>query len=355
MRMPDRIGRGVSLVALPNDYTVVDLETTGLSPYCDEIIECAAIRVRDGRATAEFQSLIHPSFPVSGFITELTGITNEMLDGQPSIDEVLPRFLEFIGYDIVLGHNVGFDVNFIYDDVDRVLGKAFGNNFVNTIRVAKKAIPGLAHYRLSDICNHYGIDIGTAHRALIDCRMTHDVYQRMRLQFSSESAFQNLFERKPAGIVPYAKLDARMIAAQVPAEEIDRSNPLFGKQVVFTGTLEAFRRREAMQIVANLGGINANSVTRTTDYLIVGNNEYCTSIRDGKSAKQKKAERYVLEGTGIAILDETTFYDLIKSLRDLTEIIGKRSLAGRIVHRSKSLIHKNAHVLQVFRIGVLVV
>ena len=309
----DRIGKGKSLIGLPNDYTVVDLETTGLSPSCDEIIECAALRVQGGQITAEFQSLIHPSFPVCGFITELTGITNEMLEDQPSIEETLPRFIDFVGGDIILGHNVGFDVNFIYDAVYCILGRAFGNDFVNTIRVAKKAVPGLHHYRLSDLCAHYGIDYNAAHRALNDCRMTHAIYQRMRMTFTSESAFQDLFERKHTGKSPCRKLDARMVVAQVPEAEIDGSNPLFGKEVVFTGTLEAFKRREAMQIVANLGGINANGVTRATDYLVVGNNEYCSSIRDGKSSKQKKAERYALEGTGIVILDERTFYDMIQS------------------------------------------
>lgn len=313
MRTFDRIGKGNSLIALPNDYTVVDLETTGLSPSCDEIIECAAIRVRGGRIVEEFQSLIHPSIPVSEFIAELTGITNEMLDGQPDIAEILPGFIDFIGDDVILGHNIGFDINFIYDTVNRILDRVFGNDFVNTVRVAKKAVPGLSHYRLSDLCAHFGIDSSAAHRALNDCRMTHAIYQRMCASFSSESAFQDLFERKASGKSPCRKLDARMIVAQVPEAEIDSSNPLFGKEVVFTGTLEAFKRREAMQIVANLGGINANSVTRATDYLVIGSNEYCASIRDGKSSKQKKAERYVLDGTGIVILDERTFYDLIQS------------------------------------------
>ena len=304
--------KGTSLIALPNDYVVVDLETTGLSPYYDEIIECAALRVRDGKIVDEFQSLVCPSRPICEFIIQLTGITNDMLEGQPNIKVVLPRLLDFIGNDIVLGHNVGFDVNFIYDAAKGIPGCCFKNDFVNTLRVAKKAIPALAHYRLSDLCEYYSIDSSSAHRALEDCKMTFEVYQRMRGVFTSEAEFQSLFKRVSEHKRHYNKLDARIIESEVPEDEIDKSNPLYGKEVVFTGPLERFPRRIAMQIVANLGGHNANGVTRTVDYLVVGGREYHTDACYNKSAKRKKAERYALEGTGIAIIDENTFYDMIE-------------------------------------------
>ena len=71
-------------------------------------------------------------------------------------------------------------------------------------------------------------------------------------------------------------------------------------------------RKEAMQLVANLGGINGDSVTKKTNYLILGNNDYCKAIRDGKSNKQKKAEKLKLEGHDIEILPETVFYELLE-------------------------------------------
>jgi DNA polymerase-3 subunit epsilon len=108
-------------------------------------------------------------------------------------------------------------------------------------------------------------------------------------------------------------IDARMIECQIPEDEIDKAHPLYGKKVVFTGALVRFKRDAAMQLVANLGGINQNGVTKETDFLVLGNNDYCRTIKDGKSSKQKKAEEYMLKGTGISIMDEQTFYDMIEA------------------------------------------
>ena len=308
--MSNRPGRGVSLVALPLDYTVVDLETTGLNPECDEIIELAALKVRNGKVAGTFQQLVRPEFGIVDFIEELTGISNEMVAEAPIIADVLPSFLDFVGNDIVLGHNVAFDINFIYDYSSRVLGRRFGNDFVNTIRIAKKVVPGLDCYRLAPLCDFFGIEAEGFHRALADCAATNCLYMEMRKRFSSEAAFQQLFagNGRPSWI---CKADARTIHAHVPANEFDTSHPLYGKRVVFTGKLDLYSRREAMQIVADFGGINENGVTKKTDYLVLGCNDYCAAIRNGKSSKQKKAEEYMLLGTGIAIMDEKTFYEML--------------------------------------------
>ena len=95
------------------------------------------------------------------------------------------------------------------------------------------------------------------------------------------------------------------------SENVDPSNPLFGKVCVFTGTLEKMVRKDAMQLVANLGGINADNVTKKTNYLVLGNNDYCSSIKDGKSSKQKKAEKLKLSGQDIEIIPENVFYDIV--------------------------------------------
>jgi DNA polymerase-3 subunit epsilon len=81
---------------------------------------------------------------------------------------------------------------------------------------------------------------------------------------------------------------------------------------VFTGKLEKFTRKEAMQIVADLGGINEDGITKKTNFLILGNNDYCSTIKDGKSNKQKKAEQYILNGQDIVIVPETVFHDMLE-------------------------------------------
>ena len=313
-RLEHRIDKGRSLVCLPKDYTVIDLETTGLSPRCDEIIELAAIRVRDGEIQDSYQQLVKPRERISDFISSITNITNEMVAEAPSIEDVLSEYLDFIGSDVVVGHNVCFDVNFIFDNCASIFGNAFTNNYINTVRVAKRLLD-LPHYRLSDLCAYFGISRENAHRALADCQMTHELVGKLKERCKefecSELEIKWMEEHKCEK--RHVHIDARMIESQVPEDEIDKAHPLYGKRVVFTGALVRFKRDAAMQIVANLGGINQNGVTKETDYLVLGNNDYCRTIKDGKSSKQKKAEEYMLKGTGISIMDEQTFYDMVEA------------------------------------------
>ncbi|MBU3183257.1 exonuclease domain-containing protein [Clostridium estertheticum] len=100
----------------------------------------------------------------------------------------------------------------------------------------------------------------------------------------------------------------------VPATDIfDETHPLYQKKCVFTGVLDQFDRTTAMQYVANVGGICKNGITKDTNYLILGDNSYCASIKDGKSSKQKKAEDMILNGLDIQIIPETTFYQILKN------------------------------------------
>ena len=315
-RIEHRLDKGHSLVCLPKDYTVIDLETTGLSPRCDEIIELAAIRVRDGELLDSYQQLVKPKEGISDFIASITHITNEMVAEAPPIEDALPGYIDFIGSDIVVGHNVSFDVNFLFDNCVSIVGNVFTNDYVNTVRVAKRLLD-LPHYRLSDLCEYFGISRENAHRALADCQMTHELVKKLKGKCNEsgcdEQQIQWMEEHRCERRYTHRHIDARMIESKIPQEEIDKAHPLYGKKVVFTGALVRFKRDAAMQLAANLGAINQNGVTKETDYLVLGNNDYCRTIKGGKSSKQKKAEEYMLKGTGISIMDEQTFYDMIEA------------------------------------------
>lgn len=172
--------RGQSLFSLPDDYTVVDIETTGLDPSASEIIELSAIRCRGREKTAFFSTLVKPLVPVSPFITSLTGITNGMLLNAPRIDGVLDDFYSFLGEDILLGHNVSFDVNFLYDNYLRTKGIYFKNDFVDVLRLSRRALPDLPSHRQTALADYFGLDIVGAHRALKDCEICQENYLRIR-------------------------------------------------------------------------------------------------------------------------------------------------------------------------------
>lgn len=174
--------KGKSLLAAVDDYVVIDIETTGLSPLFSEIIELGAVRVRKGGIVAEFATLVRPQVVVSPFITELTGITNAMVGTAPAIQAALPDYLEFIGRELVIGHNVHFDINFIYDQCVARLNCPFPNNFIDTVRMSRRLYKHERGHRLADLACRFGVaDNGLrAHRALADVIKTHHCYEYMK-------------------------------------------------------------------------------------------------------------------------------------------------------------------------------
>lgn len=306
--------KGKSIIALISDYVAIDLETTGLSPEYDEIIEIACIRYRNGAEAEVFQTLVRPENMelVDDFITKLTGITQDMLWNAPKIESVLPEALNFIGQDVVIGHNASFDVNFIYDNAARTGLPPFANNYIDTRRLCRKAFPDFLNYRLKTLVKEFSIPTMTAHRAEADARQTALCYAHISRHISTNNLFHALAQ---------GHKDHKLKAAEIigDASLHNEDSPLFGKVVVFTGALEKMQRKEAMQIVANLGGINGDGITKKTNFLILGNNDMCKSVKDGKSTKQKKAEQYILAGADLTIIDENVFYDMIGEETELVE------------------------------------
>lgn len=321
-----RENKGKNLIALPSEYIVIDIETTGFDYRFYDIIEVAALKISNGICVDSYSSLIQPplkevwkfseddsvnveEYYVDSFISQLTGITNEMLAAAPSVDDILPVFLDFIGDSVLIGHNANFDINFIYDTAMDVLGTPLENDFIDTMRIARKVFPTLQHHRLSDVAQACDIEVSCAHRAANDCKTTAACYEFMRnyiLCNSSEAEFIKSFTYN------YEKQLASVVAS---VGSIDSTNPLFGKTVVFTGALSSMSRKDAFQIVANLGGIPDNSVTKKTNYLIIGNEEFTHSIKEGKTNKMRKAEEYLAKGAEISVMSETTFFDLISDYK----------------------------------------
>lgn len=161
------------------NYTVVDIETTGLSPQKDDIIELSALKVRDNKVVEEFSTLLKSSKGVNNFISGLTGITNSMLNNAPIIEDVLPEFLAFIGNDIILGHNVNFDMRFIKAKTQLVLNKMVKNSIMDTMIFAKRNLE-LPNFKLTTIAQYYDIDTKNNHRGLKDCYITFEVYNKLR-------------------------------------------------------------------------------------------------------------------------------------------------------------------------------
>lgn len=298
--------KGKSLLSFPNDYIVIDIETTGLSPEYDSIIEICALKYSNKKLIDRFSSLVNPEYKICDFITELTGITNEMLSTAPRIQDIIVPFESFIHNNILVGHSVNFDINFIYDTFEKYLSKPLCNDFIDTLRLARRMHKNHKHNRLIDLASRYHLSYIGAHRAEFDCLLTNDIFNIFRSEFIE--LYGNA-ENADIILRPFHTLKVSDITTDKTI--FDETHPLYGKTVVFTGTLEKMTRKIAMQIVVDYGGINGNSVTKDTNYLVLGNNDYCKSLKGGKSSKQKKAEQNILSGQDLQIIPENVFYDMV--------------------------------------------
>lgn len=152
-----------------NEFIVVDLETTGLNKNNDYIIEVAAIRYQKGYEVDKFVTLINPCVYIPAGVSRIHGIYNEHVANSPTIEKVLPRLLDYLGNSLLVAHNANFDIGFIEVWAGRLSYEPHWN-YVDTISVAKKFIPGLPNYKQHTILDAIGYKQNRYHRAEDDCR-----------------------------------------------------------------------------------------------------------------------------------------------------------------------------------------
>lgn len=201
--MPYRRNKGRKADRFPDDFTVIDLETTGLNINKDEIIEIAAIRVRANQETDTFATLVRPSISIPAETTRINHIDNVMVADAPAIGDVIDDFLEFIGSDVLVGHNIGsFDLNMLYDQVLALRGAELGNEYLDTLELARACFPKEEGHSLEALCRRFGFDTEGEHRALQDCRLTLKCLLAMR-QYCSEKKLDPFGRRSAAAAVDF--------------------------------------------------------------------------------------------------------------------------------------------------------
>ena len=159
-------------------YCVFDLETTGISFRTEKITEIGIMKVRNGEVIDSFETFVNPEKPIPMRVQEITHITDEMVKDAPTIEEIMPKVLEFFGDSVLVAHNADFDTSFIKYNCDR-MGLKFDNTYLDTLRLAKDLFPDYKKYKLGIIAENLGIKVEVAHRALDDVDTTVKVFNVM--------------------------------------------------------------------------------------------------------------------------------------------------------------------------------
>lgn len=192
-----------------NSYVCVDIETTGLNPKTDKIIEIGAVKVVDGQVTEQFEHFVNPGRKLEERIVQLTGICDKDIQNSPFIDEILPGFLKFTQNFVLLGHSLLFDYSFLKKAaVNQKL--SFEKQGIDTLKIARKFLPELESRSLPFLCKHYEIS-HHAHRALEDAKATSLLYQQFCKDFYTE---QTKEEFVPRPLIYQAKRETPATKAQ---------------------------------------------------------------------------------------------------------------------------------------------
>lgn len=317
--------KGNSLIIIPENYTLVDLETTGLSAKYNNIIEVGCIKIRNGKIVDKYQTLVKPPEPIPYIIECMTGIKNDMVSNAPVFKEIAQSIWDFLENEIIVGHNVSFDINFLYDNFFNVLNKKFQNDWVDTLRLSRKIVQDVERHGLMDLCRYFDVALELEgdfkddlekisatlelnmfpnHRAINDCLLANGILNGLSDKIKKDEIdLAKLFEGK----------SYKYNFSKITGDEnfFNKDHIFYGKNCVFTGKLEKFTRKEAAQIVANIGGHCENTVTKNTNFLIVGDMDYRNGMQGNKTAKLKKAEQFIEDKQELQILPESAFYDLI--------------------------------------------
>lgn len=171
-----------------SNYVLFDLETTGLSPENDAIIEISALKVSNGEVVDEFSTLVNPCRHIPYSASSVNGIMDDMVKDAPAIDIALKNFISFIGDSILVGHNIKrFDMGFIQRDAVNIFGKPISNEIVDTLILSRRYLPDLYSHSLESLSDHYGISYEGAHRALADCYINKQVYDCLAKEIANPS------------------------------------------------------------------------------------------------------------------------------------------------------------------------
>ena len=190
---------------LSQTFVVFDLETTGFSNKNDKITEIGAVKVQNFKVVDRFSQLINPEKDISYKVQELTGITNDLIKDKPKIEEVLPKFVDFIGDSVLVAHNADFDMGFMKQKC-REQNIEFKNISVDTLTLARILLPNMKRFRLNLIAKELGIPLLNHHRAVDDAEATAHIFIKF-LEMIRKKGGQKLSDVNTIlGNIDYTKL-----------------------------------------------------------------------------------------------------------------------------------------------------
>ncbi len=189
------------------EYVVFDIETTGFNPKVEKITEIGAVIYKNGEILKEYHTYANPEKPIPLQITNLTGITDEMVKDAKSQKQALIEFKEFIGDRIIVAHNAfNFDVNFI-KVVGQEVGQTFNYNAIDTLPLARAVLPNIKNHKLDTLASHFALEDFNHHRAVDDAKILVKIFENLIKELENQNI--NSLQEINANLSSFAKLPRR--------------------------------------------------------------------------------------------------------------------------------------------------
>lgn len=307
------------------DFVTIDLETA--TSWRGSICEIGLTEVIGGVPQKPISWLVQPEGNEYDIMNMwVHGLGPDDTKDSPSFEEVWAEVLPHVQNKIVVSHNTSFDMYALRDALDSC-GLTYPTfDYVCSLRLSKYLLPGCDSYSLSFLLSKLDVPFSVRHRAgkdSLDCaklflklmeKYGKDIedmekeFQFHRGRFSPGEFVAQLSTKSYGGNINYREIIKNI---SVDQSKFDEGNYFFGRTVCFTGTCQFAQRKDLLAKVAEVGGIPTNSVTKTTDVLVVGQQDYRFVGEDGMSSKQKKALELLAKGIQIEILSETEFLNMI--------------------------------------------
>lgn len=306
---------------MPNvNFVAIDLETA--TTFRGSICEIGIAVVEEGKIVTSKSWLVQPEDnDYDDFNIEIHGITPEMTENAPSFKEIWNEVLPYIENKLLVAHNTSFDMYAIKDALDRSGIGLPSFDYFCSLRITRKAFPGLYSYSLPLLCGAMQIPFSLHHRAegdaigcaqvflkvldvldINDPYVLEDTLAIRKGRFSSEGHFPQ--RQKSTSHSDYKNILKDLV---VDESKINPDSYFFGKSICFTGAFSFGARKDLLQAIADVGGIPTNSVTKSTNILVVGQQDFRVVGDSGMSSKQKKAIELIDKGQDLEIMSEADF------------------------------------------------
>lgn len=287
------------------DFVAIDFETANAKRASACSIGMA--RVRNGKVVDTYYELIKPvPFDFNYINVSIHGITPEMVNEKPTFMELWNDIKSFVGDDVLVAHNVSFEqsvINQILTSYEETLPSF---DYLCTLYMTKFNYPNRLGYKLDDVCKDILGKNVNHHNALEDAIACAELAVHHISKFPTQP-LKDLMRALYVTPQREKKEWVKMTGVKPSREELDPNHPYFDKRFVITGVLNSLSREKAVQLLVDCGGIYQESITKVTDYLLIGNEDFQLQLYGSRSGKAKKADEYNAKGSNINIINEDEF------------------------------------------------